>query len=65
MKYDGVVISKLEEIMNFDKRNYEMEQIKYMNKIEYFFFCSHDSCFIYFKYIKINLKIQITCLIFT
>lgn len=38
MKYDGVVISKLEEIMNFHKRNYEMEQIKYMNKIDYFLF---------------------------
>lgn len=37
MKYDGVVISKLEEILNFHKRNYEMEQIKYMNKTDYFF----------------------------
>jgi len=40
MKYDGVVISKLEEIMNSDKRNYEMEKIKYMNKTECFFLFS-------------------------
>lgn len=30
--------------MNFHKRNYEMEQIKYMNKIDYFFvFMTHAS----------------------
>jgi len=36
-----------------------------MKERNWLLFCSHDSCFIHFKDINMNLKIQITCLTFT